>query len=80
MPIYEYECLNCGKQCEVIQKYSDEPLNICTECGGHMHKMVSRTSFILKGTGWYVTDYAGKKPAGAKEKSEIKTESPASKN
>ncbi len=80
MPIYEYECLNCGKQCEVIQKFSDEPLKNCPECGGHMHKMVSRNSFILKGTGWYVTDYAGKKPEAAKEKAEVKTESPASKN
>jgi putative FmdB family regulatory protein len=58
MPIYEYECMNCGKQCEVIQKFNDEPLSTCPECGGHMHKLVSQTSFILKGTGWYVTDYA----------------------
>ena len=58
MPIYEYECMNCGKQCEVIQKFNDEPLSICPECGGHMHKLISQTSFILKGTGWYVTDYA----------------------
>jgi putative FmdB family regulatory protein len=58
MPIYEYECMNCGKQCEVIQKFNDEPLSTCPECGGHMHKLVSQTSFILKGTGWYATDYA----------------------
>jgi putative FmdB family regulatory protein len=58
MPIYEYECMNCGKQCEVIQKFNDEPLSTCPECGGHMHKLISQTSFILKGTGWYVTDYA----------------------
>jgi len=58
MPIYEYECMNCGKQCEVIQKFNDEPLSTCPSCGGHMHKLISQTSFILKGTGWYVTDYA----------------------
>jgi putative FmdB family regulatory protein len=58
MPIYEYECHNCGKQCEVFQKINEEPLTSCVDCGGHMHKMVSRTSFILKGSGWYVTDYA----------------------
>ncbi|OHE55116.1 MAG: FmdB family transcriptional regulator [Thermodesulfovibrio sp. RBG_19FT_COMBO_42_12] len=58
MPIYEYECLDCGKQCEVIQKFDDEPLSSCPDCGGHMHKLISHTSFILKGTGWYVTDYA----------------------
>jgi putative FmdB family regulatory protein len=62
MPIYEYECENCGKQCEVIQKFDDVPLSSCPACGGHMHKLVSHTSFILKGTGWYATDYAsGKK-------------------
>lgn len=67
MPIYEYECLNCGKQCEVIQRFSDEPLSICPECGGHMHKLISQTSFILKGTGWYVTDYASPERKKAKE-------------
>ena len=58
MPIYEYECRNCGKQCEVIQKFSDEPLHNCPDCGGPLHKLISHTSFILKGTGWYATDYA----------------------
>jgi putative FmdB family regulatory protein len=58
MPIYEYECVDCGKQCEVIQKFSDEPLSTCPECGGQLHKLISQTSFILKGNGWYVTDYA----------------------
>jgi len=66
MPIYEYECPNCGKHYEIIQKFSDEPLNRCPECGGHLHKLISRTSFVLKGTGWYVTDYASpeRKKAG----------------
>lgn len=80
MPIYEYECLNCGRQCEVFQKFSDEPLKSCPDCRGHMHKMVSRTSFILKGSGWYVTDYASpdrKKTEATKEKTEVKTESKA---
>ena len=57
MPIYEYECSDCGKHCEVIQKFNDEPLSICPECGGNLHKLVSQSSFILKGNGWYVTDY-----------------------
>jgi putative FmdB family regulatory protein len=80
MPIYEYECLSCGKQCEVIQKFDDEPLSSCPDCCGHMHKMISRNSFILKGTGWYVTDYASserKKAEGAKGKPETKTEAKA---
>ena len=78
MPIYEYECMNCGKQCEVFQKFNDEPLSSCPDCGGHMHKLISRTSFILKGTGWYVTDYASpdrKKADEPKGKSEAKVES-----
>jgi len=78
MPIYEYECLACGKHSEVCQKINDEPLETCVDCGGHMHKMVSRTSFILKGTGWYVTDYASpdrKKSEEPKAKPEAKTES-----
>jgi putative FmdB family regulatory protein len=78
MPIYEYECDDCGKQCEVIQKFDDKPLSICPDCGGHMHKLISHTSFILKGTGWYVTDYASPERKKAKEaigKSDAKVES-----
>lgn len=77
MPVYEYECLSCGKQCEVIQKFSDEPLSSCPDCGGHMHKLISPVSFILKGTGWYVTDYASperKKAIEAEGKSDTKVE------
>jgi putative FmdB family regulatory protein len=85
MPIYEYACEDCGKQWEVIQKFSDEPLSTCPVCGGQMHKLISHTSFILKGNGWYVTDYASpdrKKAQEAdgtinsikQEKSETKTE------
>jgi putative FmdB family regulatory protein len=78
MPIYEYECPNCGKHYEIIQKFSDEPLNRCPECGGHVHKLISRTSFVLKGTGWYVTDYASperKKTGEGVSKSDTKKES-----
>ncbi len=58
MPLYEYECIECGKNHEVIQKFSDKPLSACPECGGEVKKLISNTSFVLKGTGWYVTDYA----------------------
>jgi len=78
MPIYEYECDNCGKQCEVIQKFNDEPLSTCPDCCGHMHKLISHTSFVLKGTGWYVTDYASSERKKAKDsegKPAAKTES-----
>jgi putative FmdB family regulatory protein len=58
MPIYEYECLRCGAHHEVMQKFSDEPLHVCPGCGGEVRKLISNTSFVLKGSGWYVTDYA----------------------
>ncbi|MCC6346361.1 MAG: zinc ribbon domain-containing protein [Nitrospirales bacterium] len=58
MPIYEYSCLQCGRRHEVMQKFSDAPIAECPECGGEMKKLISNTSFVLKGTGWYVTDYA----------------------
>jgi len=60
MPIYEYECTRCGKIEEIIQKFSDKPLTKCRHCSGKLHRLVSLSSFHLKGTGWYATDYAGK--------------------
>ena len=60
MPIYEYECMECSKIEEAIQKFSDRPLNKCNHCSGKLQKLVSHSSFHLKGTGWYVTDYANK--------------------
>ena len=60
MPIYEYQCMRCGKIDEVIQKFSDKPLKKCHHCSGKLQKLISHSSFHLKGTGWYVTDYAGK--------------------
>lgn len=60
MPIYEYECLKCGRTIEAMQKFSDAQLSECAECGGRLRKLISNTSFVLKGTGWYKTDYAGK--------------------
>lgn len=61
MPIYEYGCENCGKVDEVLQSISDEPLKECRFCGStSVKKLISRSSFHLKGGGWYVTDYGGK--------------------
>lgn len=65
MPIYEYVCEKCDNHLEIIQKITEETLTTCPECDGVLKKMISNTSFILKGTGWYVTDYAsGKNNAG----------------
>ena len=58
MPIYEYECSRCGRVEEIFQKFSDKPLTKCKKCSGKLHKLISHSSFHLKGTGWYATDYA----------------------
>lgn len=57
MPVYEYECTQCKKHFEIMQKISDNPLTSCKECGGKLRKLITSTSFVLKGSGWYVTDY-----------------------
>ncbi len=60
MPLYEYECEKCGRLLEVIQKFSDEPLSECTECGGKLERLLSAPAIQFKGSGWYITDYARK--------------------
>lgn len=60
MPIYEYECTECGNQVESWQKFSDLPLDECELCHGRLKKIISQNNFHLKGSGWYVTDYASK--------------------
>ena len=58
MPIYEYACQHCGHHLETIQKITDKPLQRCEQCGqDRLEKQISATSFRLKGSGWYVTDY-----------------------
>lgn len=77
MPIYEYECQKCGHHAEVLQKFSDPPISQCEKCKGKMRKLISQSTFHLKGTGWYVTDYASKRSdssAPKAEKTEKKTE------
>jgi putative FmdB family regulatory protein len=85
MPIYEYSCKKCGAHLEVMQKISDAPLARHAKCGGKLEKEWSRTGFQFKGSGWYVTDYAGKKSDASetkdsKEASESKSESKESKS
>jgi putative FmdB family regulatory protein len=57
MPIYEYRCEHCG-DFEEMQRISDPPLDRCPQCRRKVRRLISQTSFQLKGTGWYVTDYA----------------------
>ncbi len=67
MPLYEYECRKCKARVEILQKISDKPLTKCRQCGGRLEKQWSQSGFQFKGSGWYVTDYAGKKADGSKE-------------
>ena len=82
MPIYEYQCSKCGRVEEVLQKFSDKPITKCAYCNGKLHKLISQSSFHLKGTGWYVTDYANKSqssaPAPATEKKNKSVETKSS--
>jgi len=73
MPIYEYKCQKCGKQFEAFQGITDPELKSCKFCKGKVHKLMSLSSFSLKGTGWYATDYKGKKPAATAKKGKTET-------
>lgn len=79
MPVYEYRCLSCKKKHELIQKFSDEPLKECPDCGGPVNKLISNTSFVLKGSGWYVTDYASPERKRAMDRDNGKKSSPETK-
>jgi putative FmdB family regulatory protein len=70
MPIYEYTCQKCGHHLEVMQKMSDKPLSKCPKCKGKLEKIFSQTSFQLKGSGWYVSDYGGRGKTEKTEKAE----------
>ncbi|MGH7821308.1 MAG: FmdB family zinc ribbon protein [Candidatus Binatia bacterium] len=76
MPIYEYQCTKCGTF-ELSQRITDSPLRRCPSCKGKVTKLISQTSFQLKGSGWYLTDYAskgnGKKDAAEGKKPEAAT-------
>ena len=74
MPIYEYECRKCKAHTEAFQKLTDKPLVKCQKCGGRLEKRISAPAIQFKGSGWYVTDYAGKATKGDKSESEAKTE------
>jgi putative FmdB family regulatory protein len=72
MPIYEYKCLNCSNEFEAMQKFSEAAISQCPNCGGPVKKLISHSSFHLKGSGWYLTDYAKKNsPRESQQKSEI---------
>ena len=70
MPIYEYQCRKCQAHTEVMQKVTDKPLVKCRKCGGRLEKLLSAPAIQFKGSGWYVTDYAGKKSEKSQSKEE----------
>src|SRR5437868_11091664 len=65
MPIYEYQCQQCGSRTEALQKMAAAPLTTCAVCGGPLKRLVSSPAVQFKGSGWYVTDYARKSGGGA---------------
>ena len=84
MPLYEYQCQQCGHRFEVIQKFSDPLVDTCPSCKGPVQKLMSSPAIQFKGTGWYITDYAKKDQvtatkAGEAAKSEPKTDAAAPK-
>jgi putative FmdB family regulatory protein len=73
VPTYQYTCTECGEQVEALQKFSDEPLSVCTNCGGRLRKVFSPVGIVFKGSGFYRTDSrngsSSATPAKAKESS-----------
>ncbi len=78
MPIYEYECTECGHRTELLQRHGDPPLESCSECGSPVRKLFSAPAVQFKGSGWYVTDYAGKGKSATPSSTPAKSESASS--
>jgi putative FmdB family regulatory protein len=75
MPLYEYQCETCAHRFEVIQKFSDAPIDVCPKCGGSpVMKLLSSPAIQFKGSGWYITDYAKQ---GSRDSKDSKDHAPA---
>ncbi|MGH9459152.1 MAG: FmdB family zinc ribbon protein [Thermoanaerobaculia bacterium] len=82
MPLYEYQCQECGEVSEVLQRTADAPFTICSSCGGALKKLISAPAIQFKGSGFYITDYGkgnGKRASSESAKSESSGESAKSK-
>jgi putative FmdB family regulatory protein len=82
MPTYEYECLKCKRVFEIRQRISEPALKVCDVCGGEVRRLLSAAPFILKGGGWYVTDYPSesrKQALQSEKSSEKSSEKPSEK-
>jgi putative FmdB family regulatory protein len=78
VPTYEYQCDACQRVFEIRQRISEEPLTVCDVCGGHVRRLLSPAPFILKGDGWYVTDYPSESRKKAMESEKSATPAAAS--
>jgi putative FmdB family regulatory protein len=70
VPLYEYECRKCGQRTEKIENFSGPYLKKCPKCGGKIDRLLGAPAIQFKGSGWYVTDYAGKGSGGDSSKGE----------
>src|SRR5271167_2823583 len=64
LPLYEYKCVKCGHLFEKIESFSASPKKKCPKCGAKAERQMGHPAIQFKGSGWYVTDYGGKKPSG----------------
>ena len=79
MPLFEYECSQCGHRFEKIHKFSDRSVKTCPKCGGKVARLPSAPAIQFKGSGWYITDYARKGQSGGEDKSSKSGDDKASK-
>ncbi len=77
MPIREYKCKDCGNYIEIIQGVNEKPLEKCGKCGGKLEKLISNSSFVLKGSGWYKTDYGSSGGNGGNKAEKVKEDNKA---
>jgi putative FmdB family regulatory protein len=80
VPLYEYECERCHRRTEKIENMNGPHLKKCPHCGGKVERLISSPAIQFKGTGWYVTDYAGKKPPASESAGAGKSDSTDSSN
>ena len=80
MPLYEYQCTKCNRRTEKIESVAGPHLKKCPHCGGKVEQTLTAPAIQFKGSGWYVTDYAGKKGAGSESAPTTKSESGESKD
>ena len=75
MPLYEYKCLKCGRHTDKIEPVAGPHLKKCPHCGGKVESVITAPAIKFKGSGWYVTDYAGKSPDGGSKESKPASDS-----